>query len=178
MSMLVERAAAFAAWAHGAQKRKYTGEPYWTHSESVARLTMTAEGCTEEMRAAAWLHDTVEDAGVTIADLDRQFGEEVATLVGWVTDVSQPSDGNRAERKAKDLMHLAMAPSAAKTIKLCDVIHNARSVAKYDQEFARVYLPEKMRQVMHLGDGDPDLWKLAHAVVTEKMREVGIPDFL
>jgi (p)ppGpp synthase/HD superfamily hydrolase len=106
------------------------------------------------MIAAAWLHDTVEDTGVTSELIRAEFGDEVATLVGWLTDVSRPDHGNRAARKAVDRAHTAAAPAQAQTIKLADLIANTRSIMEHDEAFARVYLAEKraLLEVMTKGD--------------------------
>ena len=65
---IVEKARVFATAAHAAvgQLRKYTFEPYIVHPAEVFAIVSTVDGATEEMMAAAWLHDTVEDTGVTI----------------------------------------------------------------------------------------------------------------
>ena len=82
------------------------------------------------------------------------FGEKVAELVGWLTDVSRPEQGNRATRKAIDRAHTAMAPADAQTVKLADLISNTRSIMAHDVEFAKVYLAEKrmLLEVMTKGD--------------------------
>ncbi len=54
---------------------------------------------TEEMLAAAWLHDTVEDTPTTLGDIESHFGPKVAELVRMLTNVSRAEDGNRFERK-------------------------------------------------------------------------------
>ena len=106
------------------------------------------------MICAAWLHDTVEDTGVTIETIRAEFGAEVAELVGWLTDVSRPEHGNRAHRKALDRAHSAAAPAEAQTVKLADLIANTRSIIEHDVAFARTYLEEKrlMLEVMTKGD--------------------------
>lgn len=153
---LVQKAQVFAIAAHSAvqQKRKYTGEPYYVHPAEVARIVAEVPGSTAEMVAAAWLHDTVEDTGVTHTDIHMNFGPEVAALVGWLTDVSRPEDGNRAVRKAMDRAHTAEAPAEAQTIKLADLISNSRSIMQHDPAFARTYLEEKrlLLEVMTRGD--------------------------
>ena len=140
----VERARVFATAAHAAVKqvRKYTFEPYILHPTEVASIVATVPH-TNEMLAAAWLHDTVEDTGVSIVDIQQEFGNEVASLVGWLTDVSTPEQGNRAARKAIDRGHTACAPAEAQTVKLADLIANSRSILAHDPTFARVYLEEK-----------------------------------
>jgi (p)ppGpp synthase/HD superfamily hydrolase len=152
---IVERARIFATAAHGAvaQLRKYTGEPYIVHPAEVVRIVGTVAH-TDSMLAAAWLHDVVEDTGVTNEVIRAEFGVEVAELVGWLTDVSRPEQGNRAIRKAIDRAHSAMAPAAAQTIKLADLISNTRSIVAHDEKFAKTYLEEKrlLLEVMIKGD--------------------------
>lgn len=155
---IVERARIFATAAHAsaAQLRKYTNEPYIVHPAEVVSIVRTVEH-TEEMLAAAWLHDTVEDTGVTIEVIRAEFGEKVAELVGWLTDVSRPEQGNRATRKAIDRAHSAMAPAEAQTIKLADLISNTRSIMEHDEKFARTYLEEKRMLLAVMNKGDATL---------------------
>lgn len=158
------RAREFATSAHEGQTRKYTGEPYITHPAAVVALLKTVPH-TPEMVCAAFLHDVVEDCGVSIDEVRTEFGDEVADLVGWLTDVSKPEDGNRAKRKELDREHTAKAPPAAKTIKLADLIDNSRSIIERDPEFAKVYLEEKRLLLEVLREGDPMLWKIAAGIV-------------
>jgi len=92
---LEDRARAFATAAHAAVKqlRKYTGEPYIVHPAAVAEIVKSVRH-TPEMIAAAWLHDVVEDTGVTLEAIESEFGADVTSLVFWLTDQSKPSDGN------------------------------------------------------------------------------------
>jgi (p)ppGpp synthase/HD superfamily hydrolase len=115
--------------------------------------------------AAAWLHDVVEDTGVTIDTIRDEFGKEVASLVAGLTDVSRPEDGNMAARKAIDRAHTSAQSPDCKTIKLADLVSNTRSIVERDPEFAKVYLEEK-RQLLHvLTQGNEDLWLLANRMV-------------
>ena len=152
---MVERARVFATAAHAAvgQVRKYTFEPYIVHPAEVAKIVRDAGG-TDAMVAAAWLHDTVEDTGVTIETIRAEFGAEVAELVEWLTDVSKPEDGPRWFRKKMDREHTADAPAEAQTVKLADLIANTRSIMAHDPKFAKVYLEEKrlLLEVMTKGD--------------------------
>lgn len=158
----VERARIFATAAHGAvaQLRKYTNEPYIVHPAEVVSIVRSVPH-TEEQLAAAWLHDVVEDTGVTIEIIRAEFGEKVADLVGWLTDVSRPEQGNRATRKAIDRAHTAMAPAEAQTVKLADLISNTRSIVEHDVNFARVYMAEKRLLLDVLTKGDPVLFGIA-----------------
>lgn len=139
---LIVKALQFAIVAHGDQKRKYTGLPYVTHCIEVAEIVAN-NGGTDAQIAAALLHDTVEDTPVTIDEIEAEFGMEIALLVGWLTDVSKPEDGNRATRKALDRNHTLKAPSTAQFVKLADLISNTSSIVEHDVNFARVYLKEK-----------------------------------
>jgi (p)ppGpp synthase/HD superfamily hydrolase len=162
---LEKRARIFATKWHGDQKRKYTFEPYVTHPMAVAELVKLVPH-TEEMVAAAYLHDTREDCAVTDEMIRTEFGDGVADLVGWLTDVSRPEDGNREVRKILDREHTAEAPREAKTIKLADLIDNSKSITKYDPDFAKIYLREKRLLLDEaLKDGDPYLWAMADEIV-------------
>ena len=156
---IVRKAQVYAMAAHAAvgQKRKYTGEPYIVHPAEVASIVARVPGATPDMVAAAWLHDVVEDTGCTFTDVHMAFGIDIATLVGWLTDVSRPEDGNRAVRKAIDRAHTADAPAEAQTIKLADLISNSRSIMQHDPEFARVYLEEKRMLLAVMTRGDAGL---------------------
>lgn len=157
---LEKHALKFATRAHGDQKRKYTGEPYIVHPIAVAEIVRSVPH-TPEMIAAALLHDTVEDTAATLLDIKERFGADVAVLVAWLTDVSTPFHGNRAIRKELDRQHLALAPPAAKTIKLADIIENSRSISVSDPTFWKVYRHEMVRLIDMLKDGDPLLLNLA-----------------
>lgn len=159
---VVERARVFATAAHAAvaQLRKYTMEPYIVHPAEVVSIVRSVPH-TEAMLAAAWLHDTVEDTGVTLETIRAEFGDEVATLVGWLTDVSRPEQGNRATRKAIDRAHSAGAPAEAQTIKLADLISNTRSIMEHDEKFARTYLEEKRLLLEVMTKGDATLMAIA-----------------
>jgi (p)ppGpp synthase/HD superfamily hydrolase len=166
---LVEKARVFATAAHAAaaQLRKYTNEPYIVHPAEVFAIVSTVDGATEEMMAAAWLHDVVEDTGVTIEVIREMFGEKVAELVGWLTDVSRPEQGNRATRKAIDRAHTAMASADAQTIKLADLISNCTSIVEHDADFAKTYLEEKRLLLEVLTKGDRVLFERAKNIVSK-----------
>lgn len=153
MRDLPELALEFARKAHEGQVRKYTGEPYINHPIEVARIVSTVPH-TDEMLAAAYLHDVVEDCGFSFPEIFHRFGEVVGKYVYWLTDVSMHSDGNRAQRKAIDRAHLALAPAAAQTIKLADLIDNTRTIADRDPKFWEVYRLEKIALLDVLTKGD------------------------
>lgn len=166
MMNIVEKARIFATAAHSAvkQTRKYTGEPYILHPAEVVGIVSSIDH-TQEMLAAAWLHDVVEDTGITIETIHAEFGEKVAELVDWLSDVSKPEDGNRKTRKAIDRDHTAMAPSEAQTIKLADLISNTKSITEHDPKFAVTYLEEKKLLLEVLTKGDSKLMAIAKGLV-------------
>jgi Guanosine polyphosphate pyrophosphohydrolases/synthetases len=141
---LEEQARRYATQAHAAagQRRKYTDEPYIVHPAAVAELVRSVTD-DEQMIAAAWLHDTVEDTPSTLQDIESHFGERVAQLVDMLTDSAQPEAKNRAARKLAHFRHTAEACPDAQTIKLADIIDNTRAIVHFDPDFARIYLIEK-----------------------------------
>lgn len=161
------KAMAFASWFHAKinHRRKYTGEHYIVHPEAVVDLVRSVPNNTEVMRCAAWLHDVVEDTEATLPLIEKEFGSEVAVLVEMLTDISKPSDGNRALRKAIDRQHTAKASPEAKTIKLADLIDNSRSILAHDPEFATIYIEEKRALLGVLAEGDPALLRQAWLIV-------------
>ena len=170
---IVEKARIFATAAHHAagNVRKYTGEPYINHPAAVVELVASVPH-TPEMLAAAWLHDTVEDTGVSLGLIEAEFGPEVADMVEMLTDVSHANDGLRAHRKRIDREHTAKASPAAKTIKLADLIDNTRSIVARDPEFAKVYMAEKALLLEVLIGGDAMLFVTAHDLVTEFLASI------
>jgi (p)ppGpp synthase/HD superfamily hydrolase len=123
---LIARAHAFAARAHEGQVRKGASqEPCITHLEEVAGLAADF-GAPDEVVAAAWLHDTVEDCGVSRAMIETQFGPAVAALVAEMTDdKSLP----KAERKAAQVRNAPGKSPGAALVNICDKISNVRAVA-------------------------------------------------
>ena len=166
MTSKIHDALAFAVSAHRGQDRKYTGLPYITHPIAVMEILQTVEH-TEEMLIAALLHDVVEDTNIGLSAIRYKFGDEVALLVEQLTDISKPSDGNRAARKAIDRHRLSLASSEVKTIKLADLIHNSSSILQYDPYFAKVFIKEMALLVYALKGGSPDLICRAEKIIVD-----------
>lgn len=154
-------ACGFATAAHHSQRRKYTLEPYAAHSLAVMEIVGQYFPTDFEVLQAAVLHDVIEDTPITMNYLAGVFGSRVAKLVEEVTDISKPTDGNRAERKAIDRAHLALSSPEGASIKLADLIDNTSSIVKYDPGFAKIYLPEKAALLEVLKHGNTELWKRA-----------------
>jgi (p)ppGpp synthase/HD superfamily hydrolase len=136
-------AARLAEIAHRGQVRKYTGAPYITHPMRVAARVTLLPGATDDMIAAAWLHDVVEDCGVSEQAILDQFGLGIADLVVQLTAPSKAYPHlNRKERKEIDRQYLAQVPDAAKKIKLIDRIDNIREMAEAPRDFKELYVDE------------------------------------
>ncbi|MGB5224161.1 MAG: HD domain-containing protein [Arenicellales bacterium] len=171
---LVEKAKQFATTAHKRinHQRKYNNQPYTVHLSSVANIVSTVTD-DQEMIAAAWLHDVVEDTPATLYDVEQEFGKDVAELVENLTDISKPGDGNRQVRKLIDRQHIAVASQRAKTIKLADLIDNANDISSNDAKFAELYLQEMNALLEVLDEGDTALYKRAwktHHKCTQKLK--------
>ena len=135
---LIEKAYSLAAAAHGEQKRR-SGEPYIIHPLAVAKILVEL-GMDNESIAAALLHDVVEDTGVPLSDIEKQFGHEIALLVNGVTKLGRIPYTSKEEQQAENLrkMLLAMAQDIRVVIiKLADRLHNARTFQ---------YLPDEKRR--------------------------------
>ena len=151
---------------HEGQLRKYTGEPYHVHPFEVAHI-IKDHGLGEDLQVAALLHDTIEDCDVNKSEIASLFGNRVANLIDMVTDVSKPEDGNRKARKQLDKEHLAGADADGQSIKLADLISNTSSIVKYDPDFAKVYMAEKLDLLTVLTKGDKELYRRANTLLNE-----------
>ena len=124
---LLQRGYDVAERQHRGQMRK-SGDPYITHPLAVA--TILAElGMDSTTIVAALLHDTVEDTGLTLEDVTRDFGTEVAHLVDGVTKLDKVKFGDAAEAETIRKMIVAMARDPrVLVIKLADRLHNMRTL--------------------------------------------------
>jgi len=138
----VAAARAFACARHDGQRRKdAAGAPYALHLAEVAAL-VTRFGGDARARAAAWLHDTVEDTDTTAAEIAARFGPEIAAIVAELTDdKSLP----KAARKRAQVTHAPGRSAAAAQVKLCDKASNCAAVGftppvDWDDDRRRAYL--------------------------------------
>ena len=122
----------FATRAHAGQFRKGTDLPYIIHPLGVAKTLITA-GCSEEVVLAGILHDTVEDTPVTIDEIHRVFGAEVARLVELATDPDRSASWEDRKRHTVEL--LETAPEDLILVAAADTLDNARAIR---EERARV----------------------------------------
>ncbi len=156
MNMILE-AAVFARLAHAEQQRKFNHRPYIVHPARVAGRVAVHPRATENMVAAAFLHDVVEDTSRTLGDLSAAFGPEVVQLVDELTNPSKGSEAPRPERKQQDRTHLAQISVEAKIIKLFDCIDNLHDVVAAPDSFVRRFCKETRLLAEVIGDADLDL---------------------
>jgi guanosine-3',5'-bis(diphosphate) 3'-pyrophosphohydrolase len=132
---LLTRAYSVAAEAHEGQVRR-SGDPYIVHPLAVA--TILAElGLDASTLAAALLHDAVEDTGISLADVTREFGAEVAAMVDGVTKLDRVRFDSKEAQQAATMrkMLVAMAKDVrVLLIKLADRLHNMRTIAALPRE--------------------------------------------
>jgi len=147
---LVRKAYEFSQKIHAGQTRA-SGEPYLVHPLSVA-LVLAEMKMDPVAVAAGLLHDSVEDTSVTIVDIRKEFGEQVAHIVEGVTKISQIDFASREQQQAENLrkMMLAMVDDIRVIlIKLADRLHNMRTLEhlplerqqKIAQETLEIYGP-------------------------------------
>ena len=152
-STLLDKAICFAVQAHHNTERRGKGFPYIVHPlEAVSIVaTMTPD---QELLAAAALHDVVEDTGVTLADLRREFGERVAAIVEaesdkFVDGISEKDSWRVRKQAAID--RLAAAPRESQMVALGDKLSNMRAIARdYDE------LGDKLWDRFHAPNGRVD----------------------
>ena len=126
---LIDRALAFSASAHRGQKRM-SGEEFISHSIAVAQI-LAEQLLDSTSIAAALLHDVVEDSDVSTADIEREFGAEVAGIVDGLTKISHLTFRSSAEEQVENYRKLLLSiarDARVIIIKLGDRLHNMRTL--------------------------------------------------
>ena len=137
---LIRKAYEFSQKHHAGQSRA-SGQPYLVHPLEVA-LVLAEMKMDPVAIAAGLLHDSVEDTSVTVVDIRKEFGEQVAHIVEGVTKISAIDFATREEQQAENLrkMMLAMVDDIRVVlIKLADRLHNMRTLEHL--------LPERQQKI-------------------------------
>jgi guanosine-3',5'-bis(diphosphate) 3'-pyrophosphohydrolase len=141
----IERAYQMAKRAHEGTFRR-SGEPYIVHPVSAA-IILVELGMDTDSIVAALLHDVVEDTDVTLEEVRKEFGKDVALLVDGVTKLGRIPFSSREHQQAENVrkMLLAMAQDVRVIIiKLADRLHNARTFDSLPDEKRRIKALETM----------------------------------
>jgi GTP diphosphokinase / guanosine-3',5'-bis(diphosphate) 3'-diphosphatase len=179
---LVTKAYEFAETAHKPQVR-YSGDPYFIHPAEVGYM-LAELGLDADTVAAGLLHDTLEDAGIAAAVLEREFGTQVLCLVRGVTKLGVLRYRG-LERHTESLRKLFAATAQdirVLIIKLLDRLHNARTLEyvkpekrkRIAQETLEIYAPIADRLGMSVTKTDLEDAAFPHALPKEyeKTREL------
>lgn len=119
---IVKKAEEFATKAHTGQAEKNQEQmPYIYHVKRVAEL-VTLSGGTDSEIAAAWLHDVVEDTSITLLDIEKEFGNEIAHIVEGLTDLPGFTNLSNQERKQRQADRVRNENNSVKRVKLADQI--------------------------------------------------------
>jgi (p)ppGpp synthase/HD superfamily hydrolase len=122
---LVEKALQVAAVAHDGQYRKNSKIPYISHPMAVGMILQKA-GYRDEIIAAGILHDTVEDTDLSLANIEREFGEEIAEIVEGCSEPDKSLSWE--ERKEHTIAYLKTASEEIRIVVSADKLHNVRSI--------------------------------------------------
>lgn len=170
--ILTERQEKLWQWVkeqHGDQKRKYTGDPYYTHLWNVAQLVNDVAPELVYGVEVALCHDLLEDTETDNSWLffaPQSFGYnafESDVIYDYVQDLTDQytkeayPDLNRKERKQLEAERLKTIFPLAQTVKYADIIDNTSSIVKYDPSFAKVYLSEKEMYILDMNSGNSTL---------------------
>lgn len=161
---LVTAARKLAYDAH--RDQRYGDKPYAAHLLAAANVLFEFSCWTLELLAAAWLHDSIEDAGLTRERIAEICNERVAELVWRVTD--EPGK-NRRERKTATYPKIAADPQAI-LIKLADRIANVRACLAGNSKLLAMYRKEYPAFAAALRDSSPVTGKAMWTWLDEAMK--------
>ncbi|MGE5348444.1 MAG: RelA/SpoT family protein [Actinomycetota bacterium] len=127
---LIDKAFRFANEAHRDMYRN-SGEPYIIHPINVARIVNQEVGLGAKSVAAALLHDVVEDTGIPLEDISREFGPKIANLIDGLTKISGTYNKETNSLQAENFRKMLMTLSddfRVILIKIADRLHNMRTL--------------------------------------------------
>lgn len=166
----IARAWRFAEKAHTGQKRK-TGDPFFNHLLATADI-LASWHLDDASIAAGLLHDAVEDTPITMEELKKEFGEEIAFLVGGVTKLGRIKYRGADEAKVENLRKMILAISEdlrVVFVKLADRLHNMRTL--------KALPPQKQRRIALETDEiyAPIAYRLGMQNLAGELRDLAFP---
>ena len=168
-TQLIEAAYQLAEEAHGDQRR-VSGVPYILHPTSVACILVQL-GMDTESVVAALLHDVVEDTDITLDEITKKFGSEIAHLVDGVTKLKKIPYSSREVQQAENIRKMLIAMSddiRVIIIKLADRLHNMRTIECMKEQKRRDKALENMEVYA------PIAHRLGIRTVKEEMEDLSL----
>ena len=144
---MIEKAYIYSASVHQGQVR-LSGEPYLTHPMEVAGI-LTNMKMDSATIISGLLHDTIEDTLTTVEQIEKEFGRDVAFLVGGLTKLNLISFGSQEERQSENFRKMILAMSAdirILLVRLADRIHNMRTL-QYQPKDKRIYIARETMDI-------------------------------
>jgi GTP diphosphokinase / guanosine-3',5'-bis(diphosphate) 3'-diphosphatase len=145
---LIEKAIDITVKAHEGQMRA-SGEPYCIHPIAVAEILTELKLDTASL-ITALLHDTLEDTKITLEDIEKDFGKEVAKLVDGVTKLAkieyQPEHIKQAENFRKLLLAIS-EDIRVLLVKLADRLHNMRTLKHIKKPDKRIRISHETMEI-------------------------------
>jgi guanosine-3',5'-bis(diphosphate) 3'-pyrophosphohydrolase len=180
---LIDAAYIIAAQAHGAQTRD-NGDLYITHPVAVADILAGLRLDTHSI-ITGLLHDTIEDTGLKLPEIEKRFGGDVANLVDGVTKLTRLELNSDRTKQAENFRKLVLAMSRdirVLLVKLADRLHNMRTIhyakgverrQRIARETMEIYAPLAERigmdaiktelQTLSFAQLEPDAYDTIHA---------------
>ena len=165
----IMRAYNLANDAHQGQMRS-SGDPYISHPIAVASILLDFCMDTDTI-AAALLHDVVEDTDITLDEIRKKFGDDVALMVDGVTKIGQVPLNTKEEQQAENIRKILMAMSKdirVIIIKLADRLHNMRTLD------ARPAHKQRKTSLETMNFYAPIAHRLGMSAVKEEMEDIAI----
>lgn len=165
----IEHAYQVAAEAHKEQKRK-SGEPYITHPVAAACILVEL-GMDTPCVVAGLLHDVVEDTDITLEEITKMFGKEIANLINGVTKLGKVPFSSREEQQAENIRKMLIAMSEdirVIIIKLADRLHNMRTIEYMTPQKQRDKALENMEVYAPIAD------RLGIRAVKEELEDLSL----
>jgi GTP pyrophosphokinase len=187
---LISQAFNLAKVKHEGQKR-VSGEEFINHPIQVARILIQLKADSATI-CAALLHDSLEDTTLSLDEIQKQFGEEIAELVEGVTKITDIDFESKEEYKAENLRKVLLATTKdvrVMLIKLADRLHNMRTLKyvrldkqkRIAEETLHIFAPIAHKLGIHFMKGEfedlalrymhPDVYKKLSKRISEKREE-------